>query len=71
MNHYDTVFCVGKHQKEEIEKTEAAYGLPKKRLVEWGYCLLDDMKNRYQAALSREENTASLEKAAIYAMIPL
>ena len=65
MNHYDTVFCVGKHQKEEIEKTEAAYGLPKKRLVEWGYCLLDDMKNRYQAALSREENTASLEKAAI------
>lgn len=47
MDHYDTVFCVGKHQKEEIEKTERAYNLPKKNLIEWGYCLLDDMKNHY------------------------
>lgn len=49
MNHYDTVLCVGKHQKEEIEKTEAAYGLQPKRLVEWGYGLLDDMKAEYGA----------------------
>lgn len=47
MDHYDTVFCVGKHQKEEIEKTEAAYGLPKKNLVEWGYPLLDEMRADY------------------------
>lgn len=47
MDHYDTVFCVGKHQKEEIEKTERAYNLPKKNIIEWGYCLLDDMKNHY------------------------
>lgn len=49
MNHYDTVFCVGKHQKEEIEKTEAVYDLPQKKLVEWGYGLLDDMKESYSA----------------------
>lgn len=49
MNHYDTVFCVGKHQKEEIEKTETVYGLPKKKLVEWGYGLLDDMKENYKS----------------------
>ena len=55
MNHYDTVFCVGKHQKEEIEKTEAAYGLPKKTLVDWGYSLLDEMREDY-AKLSHEEN---------------
>lgn len=48
MDHYDTVFCVGKHQKEEIEKTEAAYGLPKKNLVEWGYALLDEMRADYE-----------------------
>jgi YidC/Oxa1 family membrane protein insertase len=47
MDHYDTVFCVGKHQKEEIEKTEAAYGLPNKKLVEWGYSLLDGMISDY------------------------
>lgn len=56
MDHYDTVFCVGKHQKEEIEKTEIAYGLEKKTLVDWGYCLLDDMRREYQA-LSHEEST--------------
>lgn len=55
MDHYDTVFCVGKHQKEEIEKTEQAYGLPKKTLVDWGYSLLDTMRKEY-AALSHEEH---------------
>lgn len=47
MDHFDSVLCTGKHQKEEIEKTEAAYGLPKKKLVEWGYSLLDDMRESY------------------------
>lgn len=47
MDHYDTVFCVGKHQVEEISKTEKVYGLPKKNLVEWGYCLLDKMREDY------------------------
>ena len=47
MDHYDSVFCVGKHQKEEIEKTEDAYQLPKKKLVEWGYSLLDEMRADY------------------------
>lgn len=49
MDHYDTIFCVGKHQKEEIEKTEQIYNLPKKKLIEWGYCLLDDMRAGYRA----------------------
>lgn len=48
MDHFDTVFCTGKHQKEEIEKTEIAYNLPRKTLVEWGYCLLDKMREDYE-----------------------
>lgn len=47
MDHYDAVLCTGKHQKEEIEKTEIAYDLPKKELVEWGYTLLDEMREQY------------------------
>lgn len=47
MDHFDTVFCVGKHQKEEIEKTEIVYNLPKKKLLEWGYSLLDSMQKEY------------------------
>lgn len=55
MDHYDTVFCVGKHQKEEIQKTEVAYGLTQKTLVDWGYSLLDEMWNDYQK-ISNENN---------------
>lgn len=60
MNHYDTVFCVGKHQKEEIEKTEVVYNLPQKKLVEWGYGLLDDMKESYSAYSSGSKETTLL-----------
>lgn len=48
IDHYDTIFCVGKHQKEEVEKTEAVYGLPPKRLIECGYTLLDEMRTDYE-----------------------
>ena len=47
MDHYDTVFCVGPHQKEEIEKNEIAYKTKKKKLIDWGYCLLDEMIDDY------------------------
>lgn len=48
MDHFDAVLCTGKHHKEEIEKTEEVYGLPKKTIVEWGYSLLDSMREDYQ-----------------------
>lgn len=48
LDHYDTVFCTGKHQKEELEQIEKAYGLPKKTIVECGYPLLDEMRADYE-----------------------
>lgn len=56
IDHFDTIFCTGKHQREETEKTEIAYGLARKKLIDWGYCLLDQMRADY-AALSRQEST--------------
>ena len=50
IDHFDTVFCSGKHQKEETQKTELAYGLPKKKILECGYPLLDRMRNDYGEA---------------------
>ncbi len=47
IDNFDTIFCTGKHQREETEKTEVAYGLPRKKLIDWGYCLLDDMRKQY------------------------
>lgn len=48
LDHFDTVFVVGEHQIEEIRKTEEAYNLPEKKVVEYGYCLFDEMVRGYE-----------------------
>jgi YidC/Oxa1 family membrane protein insertase len=40
-DHYDTVFCVGPHHKEEIRRWEELCGLPPKTLIEDGYPWLE------------------------------
>lgn len=47
-DHFDTIFCVGQHQVNEIRETEEMYHLPEKTLVECGYGLFDDMLAAYQ-----------------------
>ena len=42
-DHFDTILCVGPHQKEEIRRREKMCGLPEKRLAEHGYAVLDRM----------------------------
>lgn len=39
--HYDTLLCAGPHQVAEIRKAEQLYGMKPKKLVEYGYDLLD------------------------------
>lgn len=41
LDHYDTVLCVGPHQKKEFKQAEKVRGLPARNLVECGYDLLD------------------------------
>ena len=48
VDHFDTIFCTGVHQKVEIEQAEEIYGLPKKSLIEVGYPLIDDMRAAYR-----------------------
>lgn len=55
VDHYDSVLCVGKHQKEEITNTETVYGLPHKTLVDWGYTLLDEMRAQYAASAHEDK----------------
>lgn len=48
LDHYDTIFCVGQFQFDEIRQTEKRYGLPEKKLVDCGYGLLEDLIKRYE-----------------------
>ena len=49
IDHYDTVFCVGPHQVEEIRETEKLYSLPAKKLISYGYSLIDSITQAYEA----------------------
>jgi YidC/Oxa1 family membrane protein insertase len=49
LDHFDTVFCVGKHQIEEIRLTEQLYRLPQKKLVKVGYGQIDKLLRMYSA----------------------
>ncbi len=68
LDHFDTVYCTGKHQTEEIRKTEKAYGLPEKTLVEWGHTLIDDMRASYREELAKETN-AGKENERPYVLV--
>lgn len=47
LDHYDTIFCTGKGQVEEIRKSEERYGLPPKEIVECGYSVIENMREHY------------------------
>lgn len=47
MDHYDTVFVTGKHQKDEVIETNRVYGIKNRNVFEWGYTLLDNMMENY------------------------
>lgn len=55
LDHFDTIFCVGPHIVEEQRALEKLYHLPAKKLVETGYCLIDDMDENY-ANMEQKEN---------------
>lgn len=55
LDHFDTIFCVGPHIVEEERALEKLYDLPAKKLVEAGYCLIDDMDENF-AKMEKTEN---------------
>ncbi len=40
---FDTIFCTGPHVEREVRATEKVYGLPEKKLVEFGYPFADKL----------------------------
>lgn len=49
LNHYDTIFCVGEFQFDEIRQTEQLYNLNSKNLVLCGYPMLEELKTRFDS----------------------
>lgn len=49
LDHYDTIFCVGDFQFDEIRAAEKLYGLPEKKLISAGYGQLEQLYDSYKA----------------------
>ena len=49
-NYFDTIFSTGPDCEAEIRAIEDLYGTPKKRILELGYPLIDDMIAQYEAS---------------------
>ncbi|MBQ9743390.1 MAG: membrane protein insertase YidC [Ruminococcus sp.] len=48
-DHFDTIFCVGQHQIDEIRATEKLYELPEKTLIPVGFGLIDNLCKMYDS----------------------
>lgn len=48
LDHYDTIFCVGEFQFDEIRAAEKVYSLPEKKLIAAGYGQLEQLYQSYQ-----------------------
>ncbi|MBO7217959.1 MAG: YidC/Oxa1 family membrane protein insertase, partial [Clostridia bacterium] len=47
LDHYDTIFCVGDFQFDEIRAQERVYKLPEKKLIAAGYGQLEQLYEKY------------------------
>lgn len=61
-DHFDTIFCVGQHQINELVKTEEVYGLPSKNLIPCGYGLMDNLIHDYSES---GKQTSAVKKILI------
>lgn len=52
--HFDTIFCAGEQQMEELREEEQVYGLAPRNLIPCGYGLLDRVMAAYEAMPKQE-----------------
>ena len=58
IDNYDTIFCVGKHHKNEVLETEKIYNLKSKKLVDYGFSRLDTLlqeKEEFEGKLEKDD----------------
>ena len=65
LDHFDTIFTSGPKNKAEIAEREEKFGLPKKRLIEWGSSVIDNMTVSYGEMLSEETGQNSRKTVLI------
>lgn len=57
LDNYNTIFCVGEFQFDEIRQTEEHYGLDSKELVLCGYPLLEELQQKHDTMQKTKHNS--------------
>ncbi len=60
MNAFDTIFATDKYQRDEMEKTIKYYDLKNRKIVDWGYSLLDEMIKDYSKNKKKKKDKTVL-----------
>ena len=55
--HFDSIFCVGNYQLDEIRSTEKLYDLKPKNLIRYGYSHLDNLLEKYSKRILLPKNS--------------
>jgi CDP-Glycerol:Poly(glycerophosphate) glycerophosphotransferase len=55
--HYDTVFCTGEYQLQEIREAEKLYGQKQKTVIPYGYPLLDELNSHGSVTAGNDRPT--------------
>lgn len=64
LDHFDTIFCPGPYQMEELRCSEQMYQLPKKRLIETSYGVIEKLAALY-GVMDRERDKNPLPQLLI------
>jgi len=57
---YDTIFCTGSYQVEELRAAEVHFNLPQKELVPYGYPLINSIKTKTRNTGLRDKQTKTI-----------
>tara|TARA_B100000949_G_scaffold234859_1_gene255332 strand:+ start:613 stop:1788 length:1176 start_codon:yes stop_codon:yes gene_type:complete len=57
--HFDSIFCVGNYQLDEIRRTEKLYNLKPKNLIRYGYGHLDNLLEKYSTRILSPKNNGN------------
>ena len=58
-DHFDSIFCVGDYQLDEIRRTEKLYNLKPKNLIRYGYGHLDNLLEKYSTRILSPKNNGN------------
>lgn len=68
LDHFDTIFTSGPKNMEELAEREEKFKLPKKKLIEWGSSVIDNMMVSYEKLeQSEQEQKADARKTVLIA----